>query len=189
MSHNFEDADDFIMDDLKPKKKKVNGKKKGNRVELELSKILTARFGQGFSRSVGSGNRWGQKVQLSEQAKQVYSGDIVVPEGFRFTLESKGGYDGIDLNSAFVRGNSELDSFMDQAMADSRRSGRKPMLCWKRTRKPWLAFLLSTDLEGHEFKYSMKYGKWTGVALEHLLKLEDSFFLEGTEPNGTKANQ
>ena len=93
------------------------------------------------------------------------------------------GYDGIDLNSVFVRGNSELDSFMDQALADSRRCGRKPMLCWKRTRKPWLAFVLTTDLEGREFKYTMKYGKWTGIALEHLLKLEDSFFLTEEKEN------
>lgn len=181
MKHEFEDFDDFISDDIinkKKIKKKVNGKKKGSRTELDLSKILTERFGQGFSRSVGSGNRWAQVDHLPKHAREVFSGDLVVPKAFRFVIESKGGYDGIDMSSIFVRGNSEIDSFLDQAMSDSKRCGRKPMMCWKKTRKPWLAFVLSDDLSGHDFKFSMKYGKWTAVALEHLLKLDDDFFLD-----------
>jgi len=181
MKHEFEDFDDFISDDIVNKKKpqkKVNGKKKGSRTELDLTKILTERFGQSFSRSVGSGNRWSQVDHLPKHAREVFSGDLVVPAGFRFVIESKGGYDGIDMSSIFVRGNSELDSFLEQATNDSKRCGRKPMMCWKKTRKPWLVFILTEELGDHEFKYSMKYGKWTAVALEHLLKLPDSFFLE-----------
>lgn len=178
--HEFEDYDDFFQDDLlnpKNKKKKVNGKKKGSRTELDLSKILIERFGEGFSRSVGSGNRWSQ-AHLPKHAAEVYSGDLVVPKEFKWVIESKGGYDAIDMSSIFVRGNSELDSFLEQAMNDSKRCGRKPMLCWKKTRKPWLAFVLTEELKGKDFKYSIKYGKWTGVALEHLLKLEDDFFMD-----------
>jgi hypothetical protein len=63
-------------------------------------------------------------------------------------------------------------------MKDSKRCGRIPMLCWKKTRKPWLAFLPTRELSGKGFKYKMQYGKWTVVALEHLLKLEDGFFFE-----------
>jgi hypothetical protein len=164
------------IDGIQPKKsKKVNGKKKGNRTELELTKILSSRFNMSFSRSVGSGNRWAQ-ASLTEQAKQVFSGDLIVPENFQFVIESKGGYEGIDINGIFIKGNSELDSFMQQVTEDSKRCGRKPMLCWKRARKPWLAFILTKDLIGHEFEYSIKYKEWTGIALEMLLKLEDSFF-------------
>ena len=143
--HQFEDYDDFVQDDdllRKPGKKKVNGKKKGSRTELELTRVLTERFGKGFSRSVGSGNRWSQ-AYLPKHATEVFSGDLVVPQGFRFVIESKGGYDGIDMSSVYVRGNSELDGFLEQATSDSRRCGRKPMLCWKKTRKPWLAFVHS----------------------------------------------
>jgi hypothetical protein len=181
MSHEFEGSEDFIIDDIltpKKKSKKVDGKKKGNRTELDLTKVLNARFGSGFSRSVGSGNRWGQVNHLPKHAREVFSGDLIVPKGFKFVIESKGGYDSIDMNSVFVRGNSEIDGFLDQVTSDSKRSGRKPMLCWKKTRKPWLAFLLTKDLTGQQFKYKMQYGKWTIVALEHLLKLEDDFFLE-----------
>ena len=54
--------------------------------------MLTDFFGCSFTRSIGSGNRWGQVV-LSEQAKQVFSGDICVPEGFKWVIECKGGYE------------------------------------------------------------------------------------------------
>lgn len=180
----FEDLDDFVMDDLtkKVQKKRVNGKKKGSRTELDLTKVLNARFGTGFSRSIGSGNRWGQVNHLPKHAREVFSGDLVVPKEFKFVIESKGGYEEIDINSIFLKGNSELDSFLAQAVADGKRCGRKPMLCWKKTRKPWIAFIMTDELKDveMEFKYSIKYKCWTGIALEHLLKLDDSFFLNAT---------
>lgn len=182
MKYDFEETDDFVMDDILSKKKtktKVNGKKKGNRTELDLTKLLNARFGTGFSRTIGSGAVGTAKASyLPKHAQEVFSGDLIVPKGFRFVIESKGGYDGIDMSSVFVRGNSELDGFLDQVTKDSKRCNRKPMLCWKKTRKPWLAFVLTKELSGRTFKYKMQYGKWTAVALEHLLKLEDDFFLE-----------
>jgi hypothetical protein len=114
---------------------------------------------------------------LPKHARDVVSGDLIVPEGFKFAIESKGGYDAIDINSIWVRGNSELDSFLKQAYDDGMRCGRMPMMCWKKTRKPWIAFVLTKDLGDREFKYSIKYNEWTGVALEHLLRLEDDFFI------------
>jgi hypothetical protein len=180
MKHDFEEFDDFVQDDsllANKKKKKVNGKKKGSRTELDLTKILTKRFGQPFSRTVASGARWSQAV-LPDHAREVFSGDIVVMKGFKFVIESKGGYDSIDMSSVFTHGNSELDSFLNQATNDSKRCNRKPMMCWKKTRKPWLAFILTEELMGKEFEYSMKYREWTAVALDNLLKLEDSFFID-----------
>ena len=177
MSETFEEFDDFVQDDiLKKPNKKINGKKKGNRVELELAKIFTARFGESFSRTVGSGARTSQ-VELAQHVKEIFSGDLCVPSGFFFVIECKGGYDSIDMSSIFIRGNSELDNFLDQVTKDSKKCGRKPLLCWKKTRKPWLAFVLTKDLIG-EFKYKFLYGKWSIVALEQLLKLEDDFFME-----------
>jgi hypothetical protein len=164
--------DDFFADDV------LVEKKKGNRTELGLVKVLTKRFGEGFSRSVGSGNRWGQVTFLPKHAQDVFSGDLVVPKGFKRALESKGGYADIDLNSVFVGGNSELDGFLDQVKKDSERCGRKPMLCWKQDRKPWLAFVPTKELEGHSFEYRLVYKEWSAVALDELLKIPDSFFVE-----------
>ena len=175
--------DDFIVDDIignknKKNKKKVNGKNKGSRVERELSKILNKRFNcEDFSRSLGSGHRWGQVNHLPKHARDVFSGDLIVPENFKFCLESKGGYDGIDLNSVFIRGNSELDEFLDQVTKDAQRCNRKPMLCWKRTRKPWLVFVRATDVKDFNFKYTLHYQDWIGIALDNLLELDDSFFI------------
>ncbi len=139
-------------------------------------KIFNQRFGGGFSRSVGSGNRWGQVAHLPKHAQEVFSGDLIVPKGFKWAVESKGGYSKIDMNSVFVGGSKELDGFLNQVTKDAERCGRKPMLCWKRDRKPWLAFVPTKELIGHSFKYRLEYREWSAVALEELLKLSDGFF-------------
>ena len=177
MSHEFEDTDDFLTENIfKTRKKKINGKKKGNRVELELTKIFSNRFNQSFSRTVASGARWSQAT-LPKHAAEIFAGDVVTPESFLFVLEIKGGYSGIEIDSVFLHGNSELDKFLKQAESDAIRVDKKPMLCWKRDRKPWLAFVKSSELEGCTFEYYLKYREWTAVALEHVLKLDDSFFM------------
>jgi hypothetical protein len=171
-------TDDLLAEDKKRKRRKADGKKKGNRTELELVKVFNQRFGGGFSRSVGSGNRWGQVAHLPKHAQEVFSGDLIVPQGFRWAVESKGGYQDIDLNSVFVVGSRELDGFLAQVTKDAERCGRRPMLCWKRDRKPWLAFVPTKEVEGHSFNYRLIYREWSAVALEELLKLPDSFFVE-----------
>jgi len=178
--------DDQEVEDIFDKKpKKIKSGKKGKRVELELIKSLNERFRETlksrpscgtFSRSVGSGNRWGQKVHLSKAASDTYSGDIVCPEGFLFVLESKGGYNDIDLCTAFSGKHAELDAFLKQVSDDSARCGRKPLLLWKKDRKPRIAFLLTSDFEGGEFPTMMRYGPWTAVLCDDLLSLPDEFF-------------
>ena len=67
------DVDDILANAEKGKKKKrINSDRKGKRVELELAKVLNKRFEEilskhadwgRFSRTVGSGNRWGNANQ------------------------------------------------------------------------------------------------------------------------------
>ena len=168
-----------VEDILLPKKKKgIKSGQKGKRVERDLVKVLTERFGLGFSRSVGSGNRWGQVSNLPKHAQDTFSGDLVCPEDFKWVFECKGGYNEIDLNGAFDGGNTELDAFLKQAEDESKRTGRTPMLCWRKDRKPWLAFMKTTDLPpGYDVAYMLKYREWTAVNLQELLeKTEDSFW-------------
>jgi Holliday junction resolvase len=183
MENFYEDSEDQFVDDILSNKqnKKINSKRKGNRNELEFAKILTKRFNKGFSRSVGSGNRWSQTAFLPKHAQKIFSSDLVVPKNFKFTLEVKGGYNGIDLNSIFLRGNSDLDKFLIQCYKDAKRAGKKPLLAWKKDRKPWLIFVLNKDVEGLDFKYKLIYNKWTAVALEEFLKLTDDFFFNKKE--------
>lgn len=182
MKDQYEESDDQFIDDILSNKmnKKINSKKKGNRSELELAKIFTKRFNKGFSRSVGSGNRWSQTAYLPKHAQKVFSSDLVVPSEFKFSMEVKGGYNGIDLNSIFLRGNSDLNQFLSQAYNDAKRAEKKPLLAWKKDRKPWIVFVLTKDLEEHDFKYKFIYQKWTGVALDEFLKLNDEFFFTST---------
>lgn len=183
MENFYEDSEDQFVDDILSNKqnKKINSKKKGNRNELEFAKILTKRFNKGFSRSVGSGNRWSQTAFLPKHAQKVFSSDLVVPKNFKFCLEVKGGYNGIDLNSIFLRGNSDLDKFLVQAYKDAKRAGKKPLLAWKKDRKPWLVFILNRDAQDLDFKYKLVYNKWSAVALDEFLKLSDDFFFNKKE--------
>lgn len=175
--------DDLVIEDIleEKKKKKVDGKKKGNRTELKLVKKLTERFGKGFSRSVGSGNRWSQVTHLPKHAQDVFSGDLIVPEGFLFCFECKGGYDDIDLHLIMERGkpSKALNEFLDQAKKDGERCGRMPIMAWTRTRKPWVSFLKYGDIKAHLDKFSivMFYEGWVCVPLDQLLELPDKFFL------------
>lgn len=179
------EVDDILGNLNKPKK--IKSGKKGKRVELELCKVLNSRFsklffehpdwGQ-FSRSIGSGNRWGQNVHLPKHAQDTFGGDVTCPSNFNFVLESKGGYNEIDLNSAFEGGVSLLDDFLEQVSKEAERTQRKPMLIWKKDRKPRLVFLQTVDVPEIKLDYVLKYRNWTAFNFEELLKLDDSFFFQ-----------
>ncbi|CAE7860273.1 unnamed protein product [Symbiodinium microadriaticum] len=171
MDENDLDIENILEE--KTVKKKVNAKKKGNRVELALCKLLTKQFGKEFSRSVGSGNRWSQVHHMPEHAKKTLVGDICAPENFLWVIECKGGYEKeIDLNGIFT-GNSRLDSFIEQSENDEGQSGRQPIICWKQSRKPWLAMVKDQHLVDHEFEVLLRYKNWNMVLLEELIEHTD----------------
>lgn len=167
--------DDLEIEDLlknNVKKKKVNGKAKGNRVELNLCKFLTKHFGEEFSRAPGSGARTSQVALLPEHAKKTLTGDICVPDGFKWVIECKGGYeDDMHLENILNGddGMSRLDEFIQQVTKDADYCGRKPIILWKRNRKPWIAMYREFDLNEVSFDKFMAYGEWRIVNFEKLL--------------------
>lgn len=167
---------DDLNDNLN-KKKKMNSGAKGKRTERNLVKILTERFGLGFSRTIGSGNRTGQGVYLPKHAQETFTGDIVCPVGFRWVFESKGGYD-IDFNSVFSGGSAELDSFIEQAERQVKDTGRNPVVAWKKDRRPWLVIIKTTDLHKPDWDYRFIYRDWSVVPLVEFLTAEDSYFVD-----------
>lgn len=178
METSFEE--DLEVDDIlgneNRRKKKVNGKKKGNRVELELCKKLTKHHGDTFSRSVGSGNRWGQVSHMPAHAKATLVGDICAPEKYKWVIECKGGYDDdVDFSSVFDGGCSRIDSFIEQSENDAKTSGRLPIIMWKRSRKPWLAMIKTIDFN-QNLEYHMHYKNWSIVSLDALLKNTEKGF-------------
>jgi hypothetical protein len=112
---------------------------------------------------------------LSENAKQIYSGDITCPDTFKFVLESKFGYEEIDLCSLFEGKNSLLDGFLKQVEDDSERTGRKPILIWKKNRKPRIAFVKKGDLKG-KYTTMLHYGNWRAIPFDELLSQPNDYW-------------
>jgi hypothetical protein len=166
------------------KKKKKNSGSKGKRGERSIVDDLNQRFDEffqkhpeigRFSRSVGSGNRVGQGVWLSQQQNEVYSGDIIC-QGFLFVVESKSGYD-IDLHSVFKDGNKEIDSFLEQVSKDAERTHKLPMLIYKKDRRERLVFVKRSDLTDLDrFVYYLIYRDWVALTFDKLFSLPDEFF-------------
>jgi hypothetical protein len=173
---DYIDMEDLFVDDIledaekKERKPKLKSKQKGNRVELELCKKLTEHFGDEFSRSVGSGNRWGQVNYLPEHARKTLVGDLCVPEKFKWVIECKGGYDNdVDFSSVLDGGCARIDEFLTQSEFDAGQCGRFPIIFWKRSRKPWVSLLRKIDMPTHSWEYIMQYRDWMIVSTDALL--------------------
>jgi Holliday junction resolvase len=164
-------------DIFKEKKKRLNSGAKGKRAERDICKTLTERFGKEFSRSLGSGNRWGQVSNMPKHAKETFGGDICCPEDFKWVIESKNGYeDKIDLNS-FDSGITKLDEFIEQSTKDSELTGRESLIFWKRKRKNWLCFIKTKHLPDPDiYNYRIVYREWSCISFTELLELPDEFF-------------
>lgn len=173
------DFEGLDIEDIVNKKntKKVNGNKKGKRTERQIVQKLKDRFGEGFSRSVGSGNRWAQTSYLPEHAKQTFTGDICCPEGFLWIFECKGGYSEIDIHNFFANPNAEFEGFLAQAENDGKTVNKKPVVIWKKDRKPILAIYKQSDLT-HQFNPCMLYKDWCIVNFDDFLKLPDNIFIQ-----------
>ena len=153
------------------KSKRINSKNKGNRAELELAKILTQRFGLPFARvGVSSGAR-PKQVKLDGSAKHAFTGDLVVPDGFRFSVEVKAVNKDVDL----LDSSALLDKFLTQAADDAASIEKIPLLCWKRNRKGWLAVLPERSVFGKTIvftHYYSVYREWIVCYLDTLLEID-----------------
>lgn len=134
-----------------PKKKRTNGKAKGNGFENTIAKLFSATFAPlEFRRSQSSGAILGGQNHVflhkfSDAAKALFVGDIVPTneadvekvEGwrFRFTVECKF-YKEADNFSSLFR-NPQLISWWEQACADaSKISDKAPILIFKFNHTP-----------------------------------------------------
>lgn len=183
---------DDIFDELASKKKRIKSGKKGKSAERDIVHLLNERFTKilkanpklgEFSRSVGSGNRWGQKVVLSETGKQIYAGDITCPDTFLWVVESKKGYNDTDLFACFGGTCKQLDEFLKQVGDDAHRTGRKPMLIWMKDRKERVAFVKNGDLPYNVVALAeqccvLSYHGWIALPLTRLLEAADFHFFK-----------
>jgi hypothetical protein len=161
----------------KKAKPKVDGKAKGDRTELNLCKLLTKHFGEEFTKAPGSGALATIRENLPEHAKKTLTGDLCGPDKFKWVIECKGGYeDDVDLANVLEgEGSPRLGEFIEQSSRDSAYCGRRPIICWKRNRKPWLSMVrkedLSEDFLEEHFPYRLYYRDWVMISFEKLLQI------------------
>lgn len=167
-----------ILENNIKKKTKVDGKSKGNRTELNLCKILTNHFNEEFSRAPGSGARTSQVGFLPEHAKKTLTGDLTVPENFLWVIECKGGYEKEMNLTNICEGIPCLDNFISQVTKDSAYCERKPIIFWKRNRKPWLAIVKKDDmpLSLSQIDTFTVYKSWVILHLDTLLDITEREF-------------
>ena len=172
----------------KTTKKRINSKAKGNAAERELAKILTEHFGVPFARvGVTSGAR-PKQVQLDRNAKEAHTGDLIPPDGFKFSVEAKS----VNIDIDFFDISIPFERWLQQASEDAKSIGKLPMLCWKRNRKGWLAALPARGVfreSGSYGDYYVRYGYnainwgWIVCRLDALLEAnpECEFWFEKKE--------
>lgn len=128
---------------------RVNSKKKGNRGELAICKLLSEHFGEKFNRVPASG-AISTIHQLQTNSARTLAGDLITPDNFKFSIENKYGYD-IDLYNLFQSDNGDKRKFIDfieQAKFDAQKvDGLLPMVIYTRTRKKPLVGFSKNNLD------------------------------------------
>lgn len=112
-------------------------------------------------------NRFSKKILLEDKK-------IITPLNFRFHIESTN--DDTDLSLTFLSGHAQIDEFIKQSKHESQSCGRKPLICWKRSRRPWLAIIQTEDLPHLNWPYRFIYNDWSMVALDLLLDLPNDYW-------------
>lgn len=108
-------------------KSKINSKRKGDRNEREVAKLLTKWTGQKFIRTPSSGGIATRLGSMSVNA--AFCGDVSCVDQnfeFHFTVETKH-YKSLALSKE-LRSNSKVYSIYQQAKRDAEAAGRLPMI-------------------------------------------------------------
>jgi len=153
----------------------MNSKKKGNRVELEFTKILSKRFNDTFKRVPASGAHGTNlaHTDLRQDAKEILTGDIICPQWFGFTIEikSRGDFNFWDLLNRETE--NEIDQWIKQAKNESAVAKKDWFIIVKiNNKKPFVIL---------EYKYFIDYdllykGSFGIIRLDYFLELPDEFF-------------
>ena len=152
---------------------KINSKKKGNRVELEMAKILTKRFDKTFKRVPMSGafGTINANEDIREDAKEILSGDLICPVGFLFSIEVKSRLDFNFWDMLADETTNEIDNWIKQVENDAKISNKEPLIIFKaNNRKPFVLFPKRLKIG------KLSYGDYTILRLDYFLAIDDKFF-------------
>jgi len=109
-------------------------------------------------------------------------GTLKGPEKFKWIIESKCGYNNIDLSTVLSDGNAELDDWFKQISKNATKYGKLPLLIWKKDYKSRIAFIRQDDFvwllttQINPFEYRFEYRDWVGISYDVLMTLEDKVF-------------
>lgn len=166
--------DNFNLEPILRKNRK-NSKRKGNAFELQIAKQLNEHFKTDeFVRSPGSGafsttHKLPKNLQLA--------GDLLTPQGFRFIIECKKGYNQIRIQDLFSP-SCEVWKFARQAEKDAKRTGKDAIIIWKQDRKKTLLITKDSNIESYLSTKNtvLKINKYCILLLEEVLKLPKEFW-------------
>lgn len=146
-----------MTDTTQPKKKRVNGKVKGNTFENTIAKLLTKELQPlNFRRSPGSGAIVGGVnfelvgKMFGQDAMNIFVGDVVcinqseVGKTFLHSVECKF-YKDADNFESFVSGSANLYKWMKESMVDAAKTNKYPILIFKWNRTSNYLAILEKD--------------------------------------------
>jgi hypothetical protein len=139
----------------------INGNRKGKCWERDFSKILGEIFGGEFRRVPQSGAFFGgqnrsRAIGVREDAKEILSGDIIVPLNFPYSIECKS-YKDLDFHKIIQGECKQLDTWLSQAESDAEFSKKKMLLAIKIVRKGEFVCVKESDVQGTVFENGMRY--------------------------------
>lgn len=126
----------------KPKKKRVNGKAKGNSFESKIAKALSAALPINFMKSAGSGAKIGGLnfvtigKLMGEEVMKLFNADVVPMNEekagykFKYSLECKS-YASPDNFTTLVAGTANVFKWFQESVVDSEKIHRIPILIFK----------------------------------------------------------
>lgn len=163
--------DDFDVSKL-IKKKRKNSKKKGNKFERDLATILNEKFDtKDFCRTPGSG-AFATTHTLPEHLR-VY-GDLITPLNFKYTIESKVGYNKESIISLFNE-NSILSQMILQARRDGEKSKKLFLLIIKQDYQKAIVVSNDNGLESHLNKV-LKFNDLILFEFDEMITLDRELF-------------
>ena len=162
-------------------------KKKGNRVELQFAKVLTERFNKPFKRVPASGAHGTRLAEsdVRQDAKEILTGDLICPKGFRFSVEvkSRADFNFWDLINADTK--NEIDEWIEQAEGDAKIAGKDMLIIVKvNNRKPFVIYNPHFK-EGYDPRWSSESNEqlvyknmYYIQRIDYFLKSDDELFWE-----------
>jgi Holliday junction resolvase len=157
----------------------INSKNKGNRVERDAAKIFSERFGETFRRVPSSGAHGTNlsNINIREDAKEILTGDLIVPKKFRFVIEvkSRADFNFWDLINRDTI--NEIDDWISQAEREAFTANKKMLIIIKINNKKMFAVYKKEDISTFIDTDLVYKNKYVFTRLDYFLELDDNYFM------------